>query len=117
MRCSASRGNDLRSNRRCSPSAIPPKKRHIGAYRCVRNRTATTAECFEKFTSGHVVPWRTHHLRLEEPRTNEASDSEAPEGGLGAPIHDGVGEAPLAEDLMTWAERRVLGLSASAVRG
>jgi hypothetical protein len=47
MRRKASCRDDLRSNRRSSPSAIRQKKRHIGAYPCVRNRTATTAKCFE----------------------------------------------------------------------
>jgi hypothetical protein len=47
MRWKGSRGNDLRSNRRSSPSAILQKKRHSGAYPCVRNRTASTAKCSE----------------------------------------------------------------------
>jgi hypothetical protein len=44
MRCRTSRGNDLRSIRRSSPTAIRRKKRHIGPYACVRNRTAAKSK-------------------------------------------------------------------------
>ena len=47
MRCNQRLGNALRTNCRSSQSAIWQNQRHIGPYACVRNRTATTAQCFE----------------------------------------------------------------------
>src|SRR5262249_41941265 len=60
MRCRASRGNDLRSNRRVSPSAIWQKKSHIRAHPCVRIRTATTAKCLESLRLEHSDHRRPH---------------------------------------------------------
>ena len=45
MRCRASRGNDLRSNRRSSQTGSRQGPCHIGPYACVRNPTASDSAC------------------------------------------------------------------------
>jgi hypothetical protein len=74
MRCNQRPGNGLRINCRSSQSTIWQNQRHIGPHACVRNRTATTAKCFEPLRLEHSDYRRPQHCALERPRTNNSSD-------------------------------------------